>query len=155
MPIDYRRYAHDWHTRILPEIWRRAKCKCESCGLESRQAVWSERVIRFKGKKKVYRQHWFTSRPPHSHNPGKWVKVILTVAHLDHDEWNHKVELHRLKLLCQRCHLNLDSKIHTMRRQCRNNCNYPTCTTAHCFLNTPSLEVEQVHPPALQMKFLL
>lgn len=38
------------------------------------------------------------------------VKVVLTVAHLDHDETNHKVILDRLKALCQICHLRYDAK---------------------------------------------
>ena len=42
-------------------------------------------------------------------NPKK-VKVILTIAHLDHDEENHNVSMDRLKALCQLCHLRYDAK---------------------------------------------
>jgi hypothetical protein len=36
--------------------------------------------------------------------------VVLTIAHLDHDELNHEVKDERLKALCQHCHLNYDAK---------------------------------------------
>jgi len=36
------------------------------------------------------------------------IKIILTVAHLDHDPENWEVNSERLKALCQRCHLNYD-----------------------------------------------
>ena len=35
-------------------------------------------------------------------------KVILTIAHLDHDEENENVTIDRLKALCQKCHLRYD-----------------------------------------------
>lgn len=38
----------------------------------------------------------------------KQVKVVLTVAHLDHDETNHSVSDDRLAALCQICHLSYD-----------------------------------------------
>lgn len=38
------------------------------------------------------------------------VKVVLTIAHLDHDELNHKIKLERLAALCQLCHLRYDAK---------------------------------------------
>jgi len=40
----------------------------------------------------------------------KPVKVVLTIAHLDHDETNHEVSLDRLKALCQLCHCRYDAK---------------------------------------------
>ncbi|GAB3233175.1 hypothetical protein GCM10027346_20950 [Hymenobacter seoulensis] len=36
------------------------------------------------------------------------IRIILTVAHLDHDEHNWQVDDSRLVLLCQACHLNHD-----------------------------------------------
>lgn len=40
----------------------------------------------------------------------KPVTVVLTIAHLDHDEENHDVKLDRLGALCQLCHLRYDAK---------------------------------------------
>ncbi len=42
-------------------------------------------------------------------NPKK-VKVVLTVAHLDHDETNESITDERLKAMCQLCHLRYDAK---------------------------------------------
>lgn len=39
-------------------------------------------------------------------------KVILTVAHLDHDPGNNEPD--NLRALCQRCHLTHDAQIHAL-----------------------------------------
>lgn len=38
----------------------------------------------------------------------KVIKIVLTIAHLDHDESNWNVRDDRLKAMCQRCHLRYD-----------------------------------------------
>ncbi len=48
-------------------------------------------------------------------------KIILTVAHLDHDETNFDVKLDRLKAMCQLCHLRYDSAEKYRRSQVKNN----------------------------------
>ena len=48
-------------------------------------------------------------------NP-KRVRVILTIAHLDHDESNKNVTDDRLKAACQLCHLRYDAKEKYRRR---------------------------------------
>ncbi len=40
----------------------------------------------------------------------KIIKVILTIAHLDHDETNWNVKDDRLKAMCQKCHLQYDTE---------------------------------------------
>lgn len=40
----------------------------------------------------------------------KEIKVVLTTAHLDHDEENWDVKLERLAHWCQLCHLRYDAK---------------------------------------------
>ena len=42
-------------------------------------------------------------------------RVILTVAHVDHDERNN--DLANLRALCQRCHLVLDARDNAVRRR--------------------------------------
>ena len=39
-------------------------------------------------------------------------KVVLTVAHLDHDPQNNDPD--NLRAMCQRCHLTYDAKLHAM-----------------------------------------
>lgn len=44
-------------------------------------------------------------------------KIVLTIAHLDHDEENWNVSYDRLAALCQRCHLRYDAKEKARRRK--------------------------------------
>lgn len=44
-------------------------------------------------------------------------KVILTIAHLDHDHRNTEIKDNRLKALCQSCHLNYDRPTHIYKRK--------------------------------------
>jgi hypothetical protein len=79
MPIDYSRYHPDWKAISRRIRFQRAGNRCEWCGAENYQ--------------------------PH---PVTGSRVILTVAHLDHDILNNDDE--NLAALCQRCHLNYDRK---------------------------------------------
>ena len=45
-------------------------------------------------------------------HPETGSRVILTVAHLDHDTTNNARE--NLRALCQRCHLRYDAQLHAM-----------------------------------------
>lgn len=101
MPIDYSKYPPDWKTRIRPDILRRANNRCELCGVENGSLVWRERVVmRFNygplGRGGV--------------QMGQYVKVVLTIAHLDHNIKNN--DYSNLKALCQKCHLALDQEQH-------------------------------------------
>ena len=101
MPIDYSKYPPDWKTRIRPDILRRANNRCELCGVENGSLVWREKVVmRFNygplGRGGV--------------RMGQYVKVVLTIAHLDHDIKNN--DYSNLKALCQKCHLALDQDQH-------------------------------------------
>jgi hypothetical protein len=80
MPINYRDYPADWE-RIRDRVKRRSGNRCELCGANNGQP-----------------------------NPISGSKVVLTVAHLDHDIGNNNPE--NLKHLCQRCHLNHDKEQH-------------------------------------------
>jgi hypothetical protein len=86
MTIDYRKYPPDWKA-IRQEILERAGSQCEGsprypdCRAEN-------------GK-------------PH---PETRSKVVLTVAHLDHNTQN--CDRGNLRAWCQRCHLTYDAKLH-------------------------------------------
>lgn len=109
MPIDYKRYPTDWKSRIVPEVLERAKDKCECCGRENKSSVYSSRVFTMDG----YQTAWTTL--PLS-DTSKKVTIVLTVAHLDHDEHNQNVSLDRLKAMCQLCHLRYDAEEKRRRR---------------------------------------
>lgn len=144
MPIDYKRYPWDWQSRIVPSVLTRANNCCENCGLKNGQVIWSETYTARRKNKTVYRQRWYNEKSTHIHSKGKWVKVVLTVAHLDHDEHNQHVPLERLRALCQRCHLEYDREVHSVRRKCHEVCNYPHCTLVVCSLSESVALAHQV-----------
>lgn len=76
MPCDYKKYHHAW-KQIVIAIKKRENNHCKLCNAEN-------------GK-----LHWKTES-----------KVVLTVAHLDHDIKNNKP--YNLAALCQRCHNIID-----------------------------------------------
>jgi len=99
MPIDYSKYPSNWFTEIRPRTMRRAgerrdeagqittEGRCEWCGVENHS-------------------------PLASGSP-----VVLTIAHLDHDNGNYAVEYERLAALCQACHLRYDAPRHHEKRR--------------------------------------
>ena len=124
MPIDYKRYPPNWLSEIRPAVLKRAENCCEQCGLENHSHAWSVPfAIRDDNGRYKTRRVWFRNkqdafRECFNPNTVKQVKVVLTIAHLDHDEDNHEVELHRLKALCQVCHIRYDA-IEKWERQLR------------------------------------
>lgn len=113
MPIDYKRYPPNWKT-IRLRILDRAKNKCEFCGLKNKSFVYSVRYyIRHDGRYS-YRHIWFRNKQDALreclHYEIKTKRVVLTIAHLDHDETNWNVKDDRLRALCQICHLRYDAK---------------------------------------------
>lgn len=119
MPIDYSRYPSNWKKEIVPRVLERDGNCCKFCGVGNKETVFSVSLAirdvdgRYKNKK-----IWFSDRRDVLRLGGEWglkynckeVKVVLTVAHLDHDEENHDVGDDRLAALCQWCHLNYDAK---------------------------------------------
>lgn len=80
MPFIKSRYPENW-AEISKSIRERAGGKCEFCGAVN-----------------------------YHPNPVTGSKVILTVAHLNHDPMDCRPE--NLKALCQRCHLAYDREHH-------------------------------------------
>lgn len=120
MPIRYSTYPPNWNTHFRPKVLERAGNKCEFCGVPN-YAVILRGQIRFPYLLDIYQDdngNIFNANSGDKigesyvgdiDNPAKdWIKIVLTIAHLDHDPENHEVSLDRLKALCQRCHLNYD-----------------------------------------------
>jgi len=118
VPIDYKKYPPDWRSEIVPRILERAENKCERCGLENRQHVF--RVpLQIQGLDARYKRKiiWLCDerdavRLVESGDVVRYwsTDVVLTIAHLDHDETNWDVKDDRLEAMCQWCHLNYDAK---------------------------------------------
>ena len=108
MPCDYKNYPANWKTEIRPSILARANNCCEWCGVKNHS------IIHRFGKGKDEWVYW-----PDGMQSEAWTldgkkstKVVLTIAHIDHDKENHNVGLDRLAALCQKCHLGHDIKHH-------------------------------------------
>lgn len=93
MPIDYSKYHKKW-TLIRRLILKRADNRCEMCNVSNYAIGWRNNTGRFHVDQ------------GHTPNGAKIIKIILTIAHLDHDKRNNRFD--NLKALCQRCHLNHD-----------------------------------------------
>lgn len=105
MPINYKLYPANWKTEIRPAILERAKHCCEVCGLRNHLVGYRNRDGLFiECHEWLYRESKFT---PDGH---KVIKIVLTIAHLDHDITNNDPA--NLKALCQKCHLNYDKDLH-------------------------------------------
>lgn len=112
MPCDYSKYPPNW-KEIRAFILARAADCCEECGLRNHAII-----FRYKANPAKWRE-------PHGCDLGESdpdvypVKVVLTIAHLDHDETNHAVKDDRLKAMCQRCHLRYDADEKARRRKAK------------------------------------
>ena len=121
MPIDYSKYPPNWKTEIVPRILARADNNCETCGVENKAMLWSYPIwmkeIRSDKDSYKIKRIWTNDetcieRLRYQTIPAgeiKKIRVVLTIAHLDHDEENHEVTDDRLKAMCQSCHLCYDA----------------------------------------------
>ena len=112
MPIDYNEYPPNW-LEIRARILLREDNKCKFCGAPNHTMIYRPK----KGLNK-----W--ELMPEGHEADamaldgfKFTKVVLTIAHLDHDKLNHEVSDERLAALCQRCHLGYDLHRHINNRR--------------------------------------
>jgi hypothetical protein len=110
MPINYKDYPENWQE-IRQRVLERAQHQCECCGLENYEQVYSMIVNGKTVWTRTIDLGDFVDFKP------KTVKVVLTIAHLDHDETNHDVQDDRLKAMCQLCHLRYDAKEKANRRK--------------------------------------
>lgn len=111
MPINYRDYPADWKLRRA-RILDRAGHACERCGLPNysiiRRSQAGAELLRT-CKNYQWARLWRVALQGRI--------VVLTVAHLDHDEWNHDVHDSRLAAFCQACHLRHDRYDNDQRKK--------------------------------------
>jgi 5-methylcytosine-specific restriction endonuclease McrA len=87
MPIDYKFYHPRW-KEIRKDILERDNGCCKFCGVPNYSFV--DKTTR-------------DQKLPDEENV---TRIVLTIAHLDHNRDNNGYE--NLAALCQKCHLNLD-----------------------------------------------
>ncbi len=130
MPIDYKKYPKNW-KEIRERILQRAENKCECCNVPNYKYIFrgflndgkeiyqdsDGTIYDAKTSEELFNDPYVYIRPLSKKPHPKAIKVILTIAHLDHDEENHNVSDDRLKAMCQLCHLRYDSKEKVKRRK--------------------------------------
>ncbi len=103
MPCDYSQYPANWLTEIRPTILDRAGHKCEFCGIANYQPLPVTDQVCNDAWLPFPKSNWpiaFNAAPL---SPPPWAgRVVLTIAHLDHDI-NHN-DPENLRALCQKCH---------------------------------------------------
>lgn len=86
-PENLKLYPPNWKSEIRPAILVRAKNRCEQCGVEN-----------------------YTSQRRENRPGYRVIRIVLTIAHLDHDPRN--CDPANLRAWCQRCHLSNDKQHH-------------------------------------------
>lgn len=95
-PENKDRYPPNWKQISEYIRFERADNKCEVCGLPNYSYVNSKtRELCLRDEENA-------------------IKIVLTVAHLDHTPEN--CDYDNLKAMCQKCHLNYDAKHHAETR---------------------------------------
>lgn len=140
MPIDYKKYHPNWKniSRFIREY--RAKNKCEVCGVpnyavgyRSGEGVFvpisgnsyfdlagqglkypSIQPMSYKEARELADERSIESHACDAY-PVKFIVIVLTVAHLDHDVTNNS--FFNLMAMCQKCHLAYDKKYHANSRR--------------------------------------
>ena len=102
MPIDYKKYHPDW-KQIRAAILERDGNRCKFCGVGNHWIGFRRESGEFVTAKEMTLAECLDSKI-------KTIKIVLTVAHLDHDIANN--DHGNLAALCQRCHLRYDAQHH-------------------------------------------
>jgi hypothetical protein len=118
MPIDYSKYPPDW-AEIRARILKRAgelrddagniikEACCEHCGIEN-HSLYRTKDLSRKPLKKVNSMTAVLENGNFCRVGQGISRIVLTIAHLDHDEKNWAVSDERLRALCQKDHLQYD-----------------------------------------------
>lgn len=120
-PENKARYPKDW-KRIRERILARAENKCERCKAPNRAAV-ARGAGRDAGTYMLFDGSTFNDETGEAlgmsrgseYDAGRWVEIVLTIAHLDHTPENN--EPTNLAAWCQQCHLRHDAKHHAETRK--------------------------------------
>lgn len=120
-PCNYRLYAPNWKA-IRASILERAGNRCEQCKAVNHDWVWrgtaNSKPIYQTGDLNVYcaetgahlSESGMDISMDVSENGDKLTRIVLTIAHKDHDIANNSDE--NLAAWCQRCHLKHDHPHH-------------------------------------------
>lgn len=122
MPINYKDYPPNWKSEIRPRILERANYKCEECGIPHLAVGYrddngtfhpiegNEHYANAGAGKLPYKDAKKVADLVHDYQGYKYIVIVVTIAHLDHDVDNWEVKDERLKALCQKCHTTYDGR---------------------------------------------
>lgn len=115
------RYPKNW-PEISAAIRQRAGNRCEFCGIQNYAIGCRDKSGHFLAARPVGEKllslewpkpgdwAWCGNGYDEGQKRGKIIRIVLTVAHLDHTPENCADD--NLKALCQRCHLRYDAEHH-------------------------------------------
>ena len=101
-------YPKDW-KQISASIRERAEHKCEFCGVKNYERGARDRNGKWHSTNEIDSMNSSVGEQLFGDFP-KIIKIVLTVAHLDHDPTN--CDPNNLRALCQKCHLSYDAEHH-------------------------------------------
>lgn len=129
-------YPENWETLIRPEILKRANNCCEFCKIENYSEVKRGQYEYMPDPMFVSTKHSYPiyqktdgsvfcantgmqiTSPHELKTSAKAVKIVLTIAHLDHDPTNN--DYSNLRALCQLCHNRYDAEHRKANRAATN-----------------------------------
>lgn len=123
MPINYKNYPSNWKSEIRPRILARANNRCEhdgciakngDCGYRDKDGLFytSEKILELL---ETEGYDIFCNELSHVAGEAKPIKIVLTIAHLNHDTTDNRDE--NLKAFCQYHHLRHDIGHHKETRR--------------------------------------
>jgi hypothetical protein len=123
MPMQRDKYPRNWKQISQRIRFDRAGNKCEQCGVANGSIIMRSGddpsrylVLNDEGVYCTPSGDWIKmSEIPSEYADSKDIRVVLTVAHLDHNTSNN--DEGNLKALCQRCHLLHDLPLHIANRK--------------------------------------
>lgn len=113
------RYPADWKA-IRAGVLLRANNRCEFCLAPNREVIarhvdGTSYMLEGGEVFDAETGEFLGSARGSEYDAARLIEVVLTVAHLDHDESNNDVT--NLRALCQRCHLTHDARDNARRRR--------------------------------------
>jgi hypothetical protein len=111
-------YGSEWRAISAQIRFARARGRCETCDRPHLKVVQTLADGQwYDDERHVWRDCMghISDGPAGRDSPGtRWVRVVISAAHLDHDPVNRDPS--NLAALCQRCHLRHDLQLHLARR---------------------------------------
>lgn len=110
MPIkDKSKYPPDWKA-ISKRIRERDGQRCKWCGVANYAVGARDRFGEWHDEDSIHCMNSGCGIHLFGEDFPKIIKIVLTVAHIDHDTANNADD--NLAALCQKCHLTHDAKFH-------------------------------------------